>query len=456
MMARKSTRTDAAAAGGGEAQTGLTPGVLISFAPDAAKATVSALADGIGLKNVAYAADIGGPNDMQQLEGAGVTVFNALGVAVLDVDPDQEMQLSALSLGDSAISSIEKEPIFFAFADGLPPDFGAYLRGYRDAVDHLYDSAFTGTNAATGPTLGLAGVVDDDLQTTWGLKATKVADSHLSGKGVRVAVLDTGFDFDHPDFRNRVVTGETFIPGQAVQDLNGHGTHCIGTACGPRAPTRDRRYGIAYDAEIYAGKVLSNQGSALGRSTLFGIEWAVGNGCHIVSMSLGGLVLPGQRHLQAFEDAARRALDRNTLIIAAAGNDSRRSQGLRVPVSSPANCPSVLAVAAVDRSLRVADFSNAAVNPDASVDIAAPGVEVYSSAPEPAAPPQPPRFRQWGAQYDTISGTSMATPHVAGIAALLKEANPAMSAGDLWRLLTSRASPMPFPASDVGAGLVQV
>lgn len=455
-MARKSTRSDAGAADGGEAGPALTPGVLISFAPEAARETVGALADGIGLKHVAYAADVAGPDDMRQLEGAGVTVFSALGVAVLDVDPDQETQLSALSLGDSGISSIEKEPIFFAFADGLPPDFGAYLRGYRDAVDHLYARAFAGGSAAMEPALGFAGLAADDLQSTWGLKATKVADTHLSGKGVRVAVLDTGFDFDHPDFRGRVVTGETFIAGQAAQDLNGHGTHCIGTACGPRAPTRGPRYGIAYEAEIYAGKVLSNQGSSLGRSTLFGIEWAVGKGCHIVSMSLGGLVLPGQRHLQAFEDAARRALDRNTLIIAAAGNDSRRSQGLRVPVSSPANCPSVLAVAAVDRSLRVADFSNAAVNPDASVDIAAPGVEVYSAAPEPAAPPQPPRFRQWAAQYDTISGTSMATPHVAGIAALLKEANPGMSAGDLWRLLTSRATPLSFPASDVGAGLAQV
>jgi subtilisin family serine protease len=82
-------------------------------------------------------------------------------------------------------------------------------------------------------------------------------------------------------------------------------------------------------------------------------------------------------------------------------------------------------------------------------------VAVYSSAPEPAPPPQPPRFRQWPSQYDVLNGTSMATPHVAGIAALLKEANPTLTSGALWRLLVSRSRTLPFPASDVGAGLVQ-
>jgi subtilisin family serine protease len=203
------------------------------------------------------------------------------------------------------------------------------------------------------------------------------------------------------------------------------------------------------------GKVLSNQGSSLGRSTLAGMEWAVSNGCRIVSMSLGSRVQPGQAHLTAFEESAREALRRNTLIIAAAGNDSRRSQGRVLPVSSPANCPSILSVAAVDRFMRVADFSNGSVNPDGRVDIAGPGVDVYSSAPEPAATPQPPFFRQWSAEHDTISGTSMATPHVAGIAALLLEENPNLTANELWRLLVSRARVLPLPSGDVGAGLVQ-
>lgn len=439
------------------AEYDLTPGVLISFRPDAAKEAVAAMSNSVGLSQVVYAADFDGAPDLDRTKGAGMTVFNNLGLAVMDIDPDQEASLSALSLGDTPISSIDPEPIFYAF-DGLPPDFGAYLKGYRDAADFLYQQASARGNApGLEPSLAAArGALADDEHMAWGLRATKVADSALTGRGVRVAILDTGFDRDHPDYRGRTVVTETFISGQPIDDLNGHGTHCIGTACGPRAPTRGRRYGIAYEAEIYAGKVLTNRGFALGRSTVAGLEWAVTQRCHIVSMSLGALILPGQRFLQPFEDAARRALDRNVLVIAAAGNDSRRSQGVRLPVSHPANCPSIMAVAAIDRALRVADFSNGAVNPDASVDIAGPGVEVYSSTPDPAPPPQPPRFRQWRAQYDSANGTSMAAPHVAGIAALIKEANPGMSAGDLWRALTSRAAALGYPASDVGAGLVQV
>lgn len=438
-----------------EAAYDMKPGVLITFDADSVKETVAALSDQAGVKNVAYAADFESAADMGQLSSAGMTVFANLGVAVADLDPDQEMGIASLPAAPGPVAAIEPEPIFFAF-DGAAEALETYLRGYRDAVDHIYEQAFGSLGAAAAPgTPAAPGAFADDDLATWGLNATKVIGSNFSGRGVRVAVLDTGFDLDHPDFRGRSVTTASFIPGQLVQDDNGHGTHCIGTACGAKAPTRGRRYGIAYEAEIFAGKVLTNQGSALGRSTLAGIEWAVRNRCHIVSMSLGGLVLPGQTYLRAFENTARQAMAQNTLIIAAAGNDSRRSQGSKVPVSSPANCPSIMAVAAIDRTLRVADFSNSAINPDAAIDIAGPGVAVYSSAPEPAAPPQPPRFRHWASQYEVLNGTSMATPHVAGIAALLKEANPTLTSGALWRLLVSRARTLQFPASDVGAGLVQ-
>lgn len=431
----------------------LKPGVLITFRPQSMKQAVARLADSAGVKNVAYAADFSSQAvDLEKTRHAGMVVFNSIGCAVLDVDPDQEASIAALTSDDTAVASIEPEPIFFAF-----DAFADYLRGYRDAVNHLYDRMLGGAPGAPSPIAGAQVVApfQDTDAATWGLIATKVLDSAFSGRGARVAVLDTGFDLDHPDFRGRQITHQSFIPGQTVDDDNGHGTHCIGTACGPRSPVRGRRYGVASDAEIFVGKVLTNQGSALGRSTLAGIEWAVANRCHIVSMSLGGTVQPGQSHSVAFESTAREALRRDTLIVAAAGNDSRRSQGQILPVSSPANCPSIMAVAALDSSLRTADFSNSAINSDAQVDIAGPGVQVYSSAPEPAPTPQPPRFRQWSAQYDTISGTSMATPHVAGILALLRQEFPSLTAAEHWRLLTSRARALPQPAADVGAGLVQ-
>lgn len=435
----------------------LSPGLLITFEPGGEGDALAEMANSAGITSVAHAADFVNAADMAQLSGAELTVFSNLGVAVANVDPDQQTSISAMPSSPVPVFAVEPEPIFFAFGDDLPGDFGSYLRGYRDAVDHLYRHAFESAPAGAAATArGMAGAFADSDQVTWGLQATRVETSMLSGRGVKVAILDTGFDLDHPDFRGRSVTAASFIPNQTVHDDNGHGTHCAGIACGPRTPTRGLRYGVAYDAEIFAGKVLTNQGSALGRSTLAGIEWAVRNGCHVISMSLGGLVLAGQGYSIAFEQTARAAMQQGSLLIAAAGNDSRRSQGNIKPVSTPANCPSIMAVAALDRGLRIADFSNAAINPDAAVDIAAPGVEIYSSAPEPAAPIQPPHFRQWAAQYDTLSGTSMATPFVAGVAALLKEAHPNLAAGELWRMLVSRASPLPFPASDVGAGLVQV
>ncbi|WP_407527232.1 S8 family serine peptidase [Methylobacterium oryzisoli] len=434
----------------------LTPGILISFKPGAMKAGLQQLTSSAGLKAVAHAAEFDdGAVDFAQTAQAGMIVFDSLGVAVVDADPDQETALATLVAAEDGIVQ-EPEPIFFAFGRS-PADFATYLRGYKDAVDHLYDKLLGNPSAGiltpNEATVGQG--FQDTAEATWGLAATRVLSTRSSGRGVRVAVLDTGFDLDHPDFRGRQVTGRSFIAGQDVPDDNGHGTHCIGTACGPRSPVRGRRYGIAYEAEIFAGKVLSNQGSSLGRSTLAGMEWAVRNKCHIVSMSLGGWVSPGQSHQEAFESVARTALAQGTLIIAAAGNDSRRSQNKICPVANPANCPSIMAVGAVDHFLRTADFSNGSVNSDGRVDISGPGVDVYSSAPEPAATPQPNAYRQWPAQYHTISGTSMATPHVAGIAALLRQENPNLSAGGLWRLLVARARTLPQSAGDIGAGLVQ-
>lgn len=457
MPARKSSRRsmEPPAVAAPAPSQDMKPGVLITFRADQMKSAVSSLKESAGMRNFAFAADFEeSAADLSQMEGGDALVFNSLGVAVMDTDPDQLSAVSALVAGETAILAVEPEPIFFAFDERLSADRLAYLRGFRDAADFLYQT-LTGTTSGQGfPDLGVADF-QDTANATWGLAATRALDSRLTGRGVRVAVLDTGLDLDHPDFRGRAVTSRSFIGNQDVQDENGHGTHCIGTACGSRQPSNGTRYGVAFESEIFAGKVLTNHGFNLGRSTIAGIEWAIANRCDIVSLSLGEPVRPGVGHLVAFENLAREALRRNTLIIAAAGNDSRRGQGVVSPVASPANCPSIMAVAAVDRFLRVADFSNAARNPDARIDIAAPGVDVLSSAPDPAPPPQPPFFRQWRARHDTISGTSMATPHVSGIAALLRQENPNMAASDLWRLLISKARALPLSVSDVGAGLVQ-
>jgi subtilisin family serine protease len=255
-------------------------------------------------------------------------------------------------------------------------------------------------------------------------------------------VLDTGFDLEHPDFAGRPVEARSFIAGEQVQDGHGHGTHCIGTALGAKCPGVRPRYGIAYEADIYAGKVLSNAGSGADSGILAGIEWAVGNTCAVVSMSLGARVRPGQAFSQVFERVATRAQRQGTLIVAAAGNDSSRPADIW-PVSHPANCPSIMAVAAIDVQGAIARFSNRGINPDGGqVDIAGPGVDVHSSWPMPT-------------RYRRISGTSMATPHVAGIAALYAEADATARGAALGRALAGGALRLQLPSSDVGAGMVQ-
>jgi subtilisin family serine protease len=294
----------------------------------------------------------------------------------------------------------------------------------------------------------LPGIQQESQAATWGLVETNVITSPYSGAGIKVAILDTGLDLNHPDFAGRTIISQSFVDGEEVQDLHGHGTHCTGTACGSREPKNTgMRYGIAYEAEIYIGKVLNNKGSGMDNSILAGINWAVSQGCQIISMSIGGLVSVGASYSSIYEDVARRVLKQGTLIVVAAGNDSlrnRTSGPIINPVSRPANCPSMMAVAAIDRNFNIASFSNGGINSDGGeVNIAGPGVDVFSSWPQ-------------SRNYNTINGTSMATPHVAGIAALFAQADSKARGRTLWdRLMENARSLNPLTARDVGAGLVQ-
>ncbi|ETF01482.1 protease [Advenella kashmirensis W13003] len=283
---------------------------------------------------------------------------------------------------------------------------------------------------------------DEGQGATWGVRACGADHADFTGKGIRLAVLDTGLDLSHPDFAQRPIQSRSFVSGAEVQDQNGHGTHCAGIAAGLLKPAGQPRYGVAADALLYIGKVLGNDGSGGDGSVLDGINWAIGQGCEIISLSLGSPAAAGDHYSQIFEEVAKRALAAGTLIIAAAGNESRRPDFI-APVSHPANCPSIVAVAAVDEHMAIAPFSCGGLQQDGGqVEIAAPGVAVFSSWPAPD-------------NYNTISGTSMATPFVAGVAALYAEAG-ATARGSLLRdQILQNARPLPLPVRDVGSGLVQ-
>lgn len=349
---------------------------------------------------------------------ADALMFPEIGVALVGGAAMQErgMGPQAESETDGPMQVIEPE--YFVFADN-----SEYLRGFASAANTIAKDLGAERGAVAEEDEIDAAV----LGATWGLVRCKVPPSTRSGLGIKVAVLDTGMDVGHPDFVGRAVTTQTFV-GQPVQDLHGHGTHCIGTACGPLAPpSTTPRYGIAYRSQIFAGKVLTNSGSGTGASVLAGMNWAIANRCAVISMSLGS-PSPVQA---AYTNAGAAALRNGCLIIAAAGNDYGK------PAGAPANSPTIMSVASLDPTLGPSDFSNRG-----KIEIAAPGRNVFSSWPRPT-------------RYRTISGTSMATPHVAGCAALWAQTNPMLRGAALWRQLQSSARPLPFPASSVGSGLVQ-
>ncbi len=362
----------------------------------------------------------------------GTWWFDTLGVAVVTAEPEQMGALRAA--GDGGVISISPELIHRVLAD---PD---YVRGYRDGVNDL--AGRLGVDAAPEPPVrptAPAPPFADTAEFTWGLQATGVVTSPQSGEGIKVAVLDTGLDLTHPDFAGRPISTQSFVAGESVQDGHGHGTHCIGTACGPRAPETGRGYGIANRAEIFAGKVLADTGSGSDAGIIAGINWAVTNGCHVISLSLGADVASVH---PPYTVVGQRALDAGSMIVAAAGNNADRRAGNFGFVGTPANSPFIMAVGALDQNLEMANFS-ARTLPNiqgGQVDIAGPGWQVYSSWTMPD-------------RYRTISGTSMATPHVAGIAALWAQLT-GFRGRDLWATLAQDSQRLLQMSMDVGGGLV--
>ncbi len=286
------------------------------------------------------------------IKDAGALLFENLGIALVDVDPGQLSSMeTVVADNESPIPSVEPEEYVYAMKDGddYPPSMIDDLYGYRDAIDSLIQNLDQpAPDEGAEAEMGVQATYSDTADLTWGPRATRAAYSACNGNGIRVAVLDTGFDLAHPDFAGRSPITASFVPGESVQDGHGHGTHCIGTACGPKSPAgTNRRYGVATNATILAGKVLNHAGSGTDSWILAGINWGLQNNAVIISMSLGARVAIGQGFKMAYEQAARNALNANSLIVAAADNN-----GNNVPVSSPANCPSIMAVGALNSSLQ--------------------------------------------------------------------------------------------------------
>jgi len=419
----------------GRVPEGPTGRQIITFAHVEPGAASREARDVAGL-DLVDAGDIGTFGSLEEVDGDGV-YFSTLGIAIVDSAPDQLGSLSR-AVGDSTSPIVAVEPEVYVHAfdtlDGTETVAGVEGTEAVDDVDADEDAEDEVEAAET---------YSDTPTYTWGLKAVRAIPPILhtapwTGTGIRIAILDTGIDLGHPDFAGRVLASQSFIPGEPVHDGHSHGTHCAGTAAGIKAPAGGRRYGVAHHSRLLVGKVLSNSGSGTSGQILAGIDWAIRNGAHVISMSLGSRVNVGQPHYTYYEQAAVAALDAGSLIVAAAGNDGWS------PVGAPANSPSVLAVAALDQSLQRASFSCVALNGGGGeINVAAPGVATYSSVPVAKG------------SYGYKSGTSMATPHVAGVAARLAQ-KTGFRGRALWRELERTALPLPQSAQEVGKGLAVV
>ena len=266
---------------------------------------------------------------------------------------------------------------------------------------------------------------DPDQEIPWGVKRlnAKAAWDYGGGKGVKVCIVDTGMDYTHPDLAPHYKGGYNEVTNtNDPMDDHGHGTHVSGTI----GAVRDGKgvAGVAPEADLYAVKVLDKNGSGQYSWIVAGIEWAVLNHMDVINMSLGG-----KSGTDALAQVMKKAKEAGVTVVCAAGNDSG-------PVNYPAKYPEAIAVSASDSSDKIASFSSR--GPE--IHVIAPGVNITSC--------------KKGGGFTTMSGTSMASPHVAGLAALAVGAG-ADTPDKVRAALKAAATPLPgLKPTDQGNGLV--
>lgn len=284
--------------------------------------------------------------------------------------------------------------------------------------------------------------------------ADKAWESGFDGTGVKIAVLDTGVDKTHDDLKTQVVGEKNFSSSADAVDRVGHGTHVASIAVGTGARSGGRFKGVAPGAKVISGKVLDDEGFGDDSAVIAGMEWAAAEGADVVNLSLGGPDSPGVDPLE--ETVDRLTAEKGILFAIAAGNEGESGPS---SVGSPGSADSALTVGAVDKDDKLAPFSSTgprvgdgAVKPD----VTAPGVAITAAAAPGSAIDTRPGTPHPAPGYLQIDGTSMATPHVAGAAALLKQRHPDWKSAELKGALTGSAKGGAYTAFQQGTGRIQV
>ncbi len=265
-----------------------------------------------------------------------------------------------------------------------------------------------------------------------------------TGANVRIAIIDTGVDPDHPDLVGRIGKMTDFT-GEGPTDGNGHGTHCAGVAAGSGAASGGRYRGVAPGATIYSAKVLRSDGRGMMSDVMAGVEWAAAQNVQVFSLSLGSEgPCDGTDALSEMCDAA---VESGVIACVAAGNEGPGNY----TVGSPGCARDVITVGACDESDRLASFSSCGPTSDGRVkpDILLPGVEIVSARAQGTYMGQ-----IVDAHYTSASGTSMATPHAAGLCALLLQAKPELTPAEVKRRLMETAVDLGLSPYMQGGGRV--
>ncbi|SEL79775.1 Subtilase family protein [Aquimarina amphilecti] len=248
---------------------------------------------------------------------------------------------------------------------------------------------------------------DPNAKMTYGIRMGEIKlDSHFKGKQVSIAILDTGIDKKHPDLKDKIADGKSWVDNENdFCDTNGHGTHCAGIIVGGM-DSNGLRYGVAPEAKLFVGKVLDHNGEGFLSNLLCAIDWAIKNECNIISMSLTSKLydISNAVHSDLFEKAEKKRI----VMIAAAGNNSDHSSGTTHIISNPAASHSVIAVGAIDEYYKLYNKSNVGVYPRLPLGFVAPGVDIYSTW----------LSKNGERNYKTCTGTSASAPFIAGIFAL--------------------------------------
>ncbi|MGP3774987.1 S8 family peptidase [Streptomyces sp. SDT5-1] len=375
-------------------------------------------------------------------------LFNVTGLVRQGYDDQHSATLPLIATYDKSVDVTRAAPATPRGAKRGPvlePVDGVALKADKKRAANFWADVSSPRSRAAGDLEKLwldAKVTSQLAESTRQVHADRAWAAGYDGKGTKVAVLDTGADAEHPDLQGRIAESKNFTDSDSTDDRTGHGTHTSSTVGGSGAASGGKEKGVAPGTTLLNGKVLDDSGSGATSWIIAGMQWAVDQKADVVSMSLGN---PSELDCsdpmaQATQELARSSKD--TLFVVAAGNSGPALN----TVSSPGCVPEVLTVGAVDSDDETASFSSRSPvrrTHTLKPEIAAPGVAIKAAA----------AGGRGVYAYQSMSGTSMATPHVAGAAALVKQRHPDWDAARIKQALVASADAgIPGDVRETGGG----